>query len=104
MYAFPTVILPPKAVAAAEEAKQPPDVFYAYRLLEETGKNLFRILNYILIQTLTCVNHPFFYVTRLCRSHIPRRVFKISVNIKPTLFRSIKLSPMIIGLYLPYFS
>nr|XP_032520959.1 alanine aminotransferase 2-like isoform X2 [Danaus plexippus plexippus] len=37
MYAFPTVILPPKAVAAAEDAKQPPDVFYAYRLLEETG-------------------------------------------------------------------
>ncbi|CAG9561544.1 unnamed protein product [Danaus chrysippus] len=37
MYAFPTIILPPKAVAAAEEAKQPLDVFYAYRLLEETG-------------------------------------------------------------------
>ncbi|OWR54812.1 alanine aminotransferase 2 like protein [Danaus plexippus plexippus] len=37
LYAFPRINLPPKAVAAAEEANQLPDVFYAYRLLEETG-------------------------------------------------------------------
>ncbi|KAL4704113.1 hypothetical protein ACJJTC_001040 [Scirpophaga incertulas] len=37
MYAFPSITLPPGAVAAAQKAGQPPDVFYAFRLLEETG-------------------------------------------------------------------
>lgn len=37
MYAFPRVELPPKAVAAALEAGQAPDVFYAFSLLEATG-------------------------------------------------------------------
>merc|ERR1719186_176190 len=37
MYAFPQIHLPPKAVAAAEEAGQAPDVFYAFNLLESTG-------------------------------------------------------------------
>ncbi|KAL4720772.1 hypothetical protein ACJJTC_002378 [Scirpophaga incertulas] len=37
MYAFPSITLPPGAVAAAQHQGQPPDVFYAFRLLEETG-------------------------------------------------------------------
>merc|ERR1712183_270732 len=37
MYAFPQIHLPPKAVAAAEEAGQAPDAFYAFALLEATG-------------------------------------------------------------------
>merc|ERR1719189_1623118 len=37
MYAFPRIMLPDKAVAAAEAAGQAPDVFYAFSLLEETG-------------------------------------------------------------------
>lgn len=37
MYAFPQVTLPPKAVEAAQEAGQAPDVFYAFHLLEATG-------------------------------------------------------------------
>merc|ERR1719431_1205632 len=37
MYAFPQIHLPEKAVAAAGEAGQAPDVFYAFSLLEETG-------------------------------------------------------------------
>ncbi|CAH0398953.1 unnamed protein product [Chilo suppressalis] len=37
MYAFPRFELPPKAIEAAKQAKQPPDVFYAFKLLEETG-------------------------------------------------------------------
>jgi len=37
MYAFPQVTLPEKALAAAKEAGQPADVFYAFNLLESTG-------------------------------------------------------------------
>merc|ERR1712215_362096 len=37
MYAFPQIHLPPKAVAAAQEAGQAADVFYAFNLLESTG-------------------------------------------------------------------
>merc|ERR1712042_84328 len=37
MYAFPQIHLPPKAIAAAQEAGQAPDVFYAFSLLESTG-------------------------------------------------------------------
>jgi len=37
MYAFPTIRLPEKAIAAAREAGQEPDVFYAFSLLEATG-------------------------------------------------------------------
>jgi len=37
MYAFFRVFIPDKAVAAAGEAGQAPDVFYAFRLLEATG-------------------------------------------------------------------
>jgi len=37
MYAFPQIHLPPKAIAAAQEAGQAPDVFYAFNLLESTG-------------------------------------------------------------------
>jgi len=37
MYAFPQVTLPEKALAAAKEAGQPADVFYAFNLLEATG-------------------------------------------------------------------
>ena len=37
MYAFPCITLPEKAKAAAAEAGQPADVFYASNLLEATG-------------------------------------------------------------------
>lgn len=37
MYAFPRLHLPAKAVAKAKEMGQPPDVFYAFQLLENTG-------------------------------------------------------------------
>jgi len=37
MYAFPCITLPEKALAAAKEAGQPADVFYASNLLEATG-------------------------------------------------------------------
>lgn len=37
MYAFPQIKLPAKAIAAAKEAGQAPDVFYAFQLLENTG-------------------------------------------------------------------
>jgi len=37
MYAFPRITLPPKAIAAAAEAGQAADVFYAFNLLEATG-------------------------------------------------------------------
>jgi alanine transaminase len=37
MYAFPSITLPPKAVAAAEAAGKVPDTFYALALLERTG-------------------------------------------------------------------
>ncbi|XP_055297648.1 alanine aminotransferase 1 [Sitodiplosis mosellana] len=37
MYAFPQIKLPPKAIEAAKQAGQQPDVFYAFQLLEETG-------------------------------------------------------------------
>jgi len=37
MYAFPQVHLPAGAIAAAAEAGQAPDVFYAFNLLESTG-------------------------------------------------------------------
>jgi len=37
MYAFPQISLPQKAIAAAAEAGQAPDVFYAFNLLESTG-------------------------------------------------------------------
>jgi len=37
MYAFPQIMLPEKAIAAAKEAGQAADVFYAFNLLESTG-------------------------------------------------------------------
>ncbi|XP_032923879.1 alanine aminotransferase 2-like [Catharus ustulatus] len=37
MYSFPRIELPPKALAAAKEKKQAPDMFFCMRLLEETG-------------------------------------------------------------------
>uniref|UniRef100_A0A2H1WAX2 alanine transaminase n=1 Tax=Spodoptera frugiperda TaxID=7108 RepID=A0A2H1WAX2_SPOFR len=37
MYAFPRIQLPPKAIEAAAAANKLPDVFYAFKLLEETG-------------------------------------------------------------------
>lgn len=37
MYLFPTITIPPKAVAAAKAAGQAPDAFYSLRLLEATG-------------------------------------------------------------------
>merc|ERR1719295_699033 len=37
MYAFPQIKFPEKALAAAAEAGQPADVFYAFHLLEATG-------------------------------------------------------------------
>ena len=38
MYAFPQITLSEKAISAAAAAGQPPDVYYAFRLLEETGE------------------------------------------------------------------
>ena len=40
MYAFPQLLLPPKAVEAARSVGQFPDVFYAFELLEATGEYL----------------------------------------------------------------
>mmetsp|Transcript_35046 Transcript_35046/g.110063 ORF Transcript_35046/g.110063 Transcript_35046/m.110063 type:complete len:294 (+) Transcript_35046:346-1227(+) len=37
MYAFPSITLPPKAIAAAKDAGKVPDTFYALALLEATG-------------------------------------------------------------------
>jgi len=37
MYAFPTIKLPPKAIAAAKAAKMDPDAFYCMAMLEATG-------------------------------------------------------------------
>ncbi|XP_031627595.1 alanine aminotransferase 1-like isoform X2 [Contarinia nasturtii] len=37
MYAFPQFKLPPKAIEAARQVGQQPDVFYSFQLLEETG-------------------------------------------------------------------
>ena len=37
MYAFPSVVLPTKAIAAADAAGKVPDTFYALALLEATG-------------------------------------------------------------------
>lgn len=37
LYLFPTITIPPKAVAAAKAASQEPDAFYSLRLLEATG-------------------------------------------------------------------
>ncbi|GBP08679.1 Alanine aminotransferase 2 [Eumeta japonica] len=37
MYAFPSIQLPPKAVERAKAEGKAPDVYYAFRLLEETG-------------------------------------------------------------------
>ncbi|XP_077293296.1 alanine aminotransferase 2-like [Arctopsyche grandis] len=37
MYAFPRIHLPLKAIEAAKECGQPPDEFYAFKLLERTG-------------------------------------------------------------------
>lgn len=38
MYAFPQIQLPPKVIEAAKQAGQAADTFYAFQLLEETGK------------------------------------------------------------------
>lgn len=38
MYAFPQIQLPAKVVEAAKQVNQSPDTFYAFQLLEETGK------------------------------------------------------------------
>lgn len=45
MYAFPQIQLPQKVIEAAKQANQAPDVFYAFQLLEETGKAQFRWKN-----------------------------------------------------------
>jgi alanine transaminase len=37
MYLFPTITLPPKAIAAARSAAMAPDAYYTLRLLEQTG-------------------------------------------------------------------
>lgn len=37
MYAFPRIELPPKAIEAAKEKDQAPDMFYCMKLLEEKG-------------------------------------------------------------------
>ncbi|NWV19312.1 ALAT2 aminotransferase, partial [Origma solitaria] len=37
MYSFPRIDLPPRALAAAKEKNQAPDMFFCMRLLEETG-------------------------------------------------------------------
>ncbi|KAK0168079.1 hypothetical protein PV327_001917 [Microctonus hyperodae] len=37
MYVFPRIDLPPKAIKAAKDIGQAPDVFYAFKLLEATG-------------------------------------------------------------------
>ncbi|XP_056371573.1 alanine aminotransferase 1 [Oenanthe melanoleuca] len=37
MYSFPRIDLPARAIAAAKEKKQAPDMFFCMRLLEETG-------------------------------------------------------------------
>eukprot|EP00743_Colponemidia_sp_Colp-15_P001019 GILK01001125.1.p1 GENE.GILK01001125.1~~GILK01001125.1.p1 ORF type:complete len:514 (-),score=88.66 GILK01001125.1:119-1618(-) len=37
MYAFPSITLPPKAIAAAKAANKQPDTFYVLQLLNETG-------------------------------------------------------------------
>lgn len=42
MYAFPRIELPPKAIEAAKAEGKPPDAFYAFQLLEETGKHALR--------------------------------------------------------------
>lgn len=40
MYAFPQIHLPEKVIEAAKKEGKPADVFYAFQLLEQTGKNL----------------------------------------------------------------
>lgn len=40
MYAFPQFTLPQKAIEAAKKDGKTPDTFYAFQLLEQTGKNL----------------------------------------------------------------
>lgn len=40
MYAFPNVKIPEKAIEIAKQNGQEPDVFYAFQLLEATGKYL----------------------------------------------------------------
>ena len=47
MYAFPQILLPPKAVEAALSVGQFPDVFYAFELLEATGE-------YLLLSIIMC--------------------------------------------------
>lgn len=37
MYAFPQFEIPPRAIEAAEEEGKAPDMFYALKLLENTG-------------------------------------------------------------------
>ncbi|OWK49451.1 Alanine aminotransferase 2 [Lonchura striata] len=37
MYAFPRIEIPARALDAAKEKKQAPDMFFCMRLLEETG-------------------------------------------------------------------
>lgn len=37
MYAFPRIELPEKAIKAADTCHRPPDVFYAFELLENCG-------------------------------------------------------------------
>lgn len=37
MYVFPQIDIPPKAIKAAKDNGQAPDVFYAFKLLEATG-------------------------------------------------------------------
>lgn len=37
MYVFPRFEIPPKAIEAAKAKGQSPDLFYAFKLLEETG-------------------------------------------------------------------
>ena len=41
MYAFPRIDLPPKAIEAAKKDNKTPDLFYAFKLLEETGELIY---------------------------------------------------------------
>lgn len=57
MYAFPRIDLPPKAIEAAKQAKLAADTFYAFQLLEETGK-FFLFLFFSSNEIFTCYFNP----------------------------------------------
>lgn len=55
MYAFPRIHLPPKAIQKAKENMMEPDVFYALRLLEESGESLSYLVDTSLANSFCCV-------------------------------------------------